>query len=130
MSEEKRKVIGVLKSLIEFLEDEPGESPHPSPAATPSPKGEGFGTDSQGAGAEEARIMTQDEIIGWNGYIWIEFKGMKAMKAVLIEYGMHREPYEGDHPTKDLAWETYQVTWRAWTGQPTEKQRKVEAWKK
>ena len=36
MSEEKRKVIGVLKSLIEFLEEEPGESPHPSPAATPS----------------------------------------------------------------------------------------------
>lgn len=26
MSEEKRKVIGVLKSLIEFLEDEPGET--------------------------------------------------------------------------------------------------------
>ena len=121
MTEEKIKVIGVLKSLIEFLEDDEEDSSLPLRGAQ---------NDSQGAGMTEPRIMTKDEIIGWKGYIWIEFKGMKVMKAVLIEYGMHREPYEGDHPTKDLAWETYQKTWRAWTGQPTEKQRKAEAWEK
>lgn len=126
MSEEKRKVIGVLKSLIEFLEDEPGETGLSTPLRSRSAPVEMTG---DGAGLKEPRIMTKDEIIDWDGYIWFEFRGMRAMKVVLIEYGMHREPFEGDHPTKDLAWETYQERWRAWTAMPTDEQRKAEAWK-
>lgn len=119
MTEEKQKVIGVLKSLIEFLEDDGGDSSLPLRGAQ---------KDSQAAGAEEARIMTQDEIIGWDGYIWFEFSGMRAMKVVLIDHGMVREPFRGDYPTKELSWGNYQEKWRAWTGLPTEEQRKAEAW--
>ena len=126
MTEEKQKVIGVLKSLIEFLEDEPGETGLSTPLRSRSAPVEMTG---DGAELKETRIMTKDEIIGWDGYIWFEFRGMRAMKVGLIEYGMHREPFEGDHPSKDLAWETYQERWRGWTGQPTEEQRKAEAWK-
>ena len=43
MSEEKRKVIGVMKSLIEFLEDDGGDSSLPLRGAQ---------NDSQGAGAK------------------------------------------------------------------------------
>lgn len=126
MSEEKRKVIGVLKSLIEFLEDEPGETGLSTPLRSRSAPVEMTG---DGAGMTEPRIMTKDEIIGWDGYIWFEFKGMKAMKTVLIDHGMAREPFRGDYPTKGLTWETNQETWRAWTGRPTDAQRKAEAWK-
>ncbi len=126
MTEEKQKVIGVLKSLIEFLEEEPGETGLSTPLRSRSAPVEMTG---DGAGLKEPRIMTRDEIIGWDGYIWLEFEGMKAMKAVLIDHGMRREPYERDVPTKYLAWKIYQKTWRAWTGQPTDEQRKAEAWK-
>lgn len=125
MTEEKQKVIGVLKSLIEFLEDEPGETGLSTPLRSRSAPVE---MTDDGAGLKEPRIMTKDEIIGWDGYIWLEFKGMKAMKAVLIDHGMVREPFKGDYPTKALTWETCQETWRAWTDMPTDEQRKAEAW--
>lgn len=77
---------------------------------------------------QEPRVMTKEEIIGWDGYIWFEFNGMKAMKTVLINYGMVREPFVGDCPTKNLSWGTYQETWRAWTARPTDEQRKAVEW--
>lgn len=78
--------------------------------------------------AQEPRVMTKEEIIGWDGYIWFEFNGMKAMKTVLIDHGMVREPFRGDYPTKELSWGTCQETWRAWTARPTEEQRKAVKW--
>ena len=77
---------------------------------------------------QEARVMTKEEIIGWDGYIWFEFNGMKAMKTVLIDHGMVREPFRGDYPTKELSWGTCQETWRAWTAMPTDEQRKATLW--
>ena len=77
---------------------------------------------------QEPRVMTKEEIIGWDGYIWFEYKGMRAMKTVLINYGMAREPFIGDYPTKELSWGTYHETWRAWTAQPTDEQRKAVKW--
>jgi hypothetical protein len=78
--------------------------------------------------AQEPRVMTKEEIIGWDGYIWFEFSGMRAMKVVLIDYGMVREPFRGDYPTKELSWETCQETWRAWTAMPTAEQREAAPW--
>ena len=78
--------------------------------------------------AQEPRMMTKEEIIGWDGYIWFEFNGMKAMKTVLIDHGMVREPFRGDYPTKELSWGTCQETWRAWTARPTDEQRKAVKW--
>ena len=78
--------------------------------------------------AQEPRVMTKEEIIGWDGYIWFEFNGMKAMKTVLIDHGMVREPFRGDYPTKELSWGTCQETWRAWTARPTDEQRKAVKW--
>lgn len=78
--------------------------------------------------AQEPRVMTKEEIIGWDGYIWFEFSGMRAMKAVLIDHGMEREPLRGDYPTKELSWGTFQETWRAWTAKPTKEQREEEPW--
>lgn len=78
--------------------------------------------------AQEPRVMTKEEIIGWEGYIWFEFNGMKAMKTVLIDHGMVREPFRGDYPTKELSWGTCQETWRAWTSRPTDEQRKAVKW--
>ena len=77
---------------------------------------------------QEPRAMTKEEIIGWDGYIWFEFNGMKAMKTVLIDHGMVREPFRGDYPTKELSWGTCQETWRAWTAMPTAEQRKATPW--
>lgn len=77
---------------------------------------------------QEPRVMTKEEIIGWDGYIWLEFNGMKAMKTVLIDHGMTREPFRGDYPTKELSWGIFQETWRAWTAKPTKEQREKEPW--
>ncbi len=78
--------------------------------------------------AQEPRVMTKEEIIGWDGYIWFEYRGMRAMEALLIDHGMLREPGEVDFPTKDLAWENYQKTWRCWTARPTDEQREAVKW--
>ena len=80
--------------------------------------------------AQEPRVMTKEEIIGWDGYIWFEFNGMKAMKTVLIDHGMVREPFRGDYPTKELSWGICQETWRAWTARPTNEQREATQWAK
>lgn len=78
--------------------------------------------------AQEPSVMTKEEIIGCDGYIWFEFRGMRAMKVVLIDHGMAREPFRGDHPTKELSWRTCQETWRAWTAMPTDEQREAVKW--
>lgn len=78
--------------------------------------------------AQEPRVMTKEEIIGWDGYIWFEFNGMKAMRTVLIDHGMKREPFMGDCPTKELSWGTYQETWRCWASKPTDEQREATPW--
>ena len=78
--------------------------------------------------AQEARVLTRDEIINANGYIWEEYSGMWAMTAVLIEYGMERIPYKGDYSTLELDWRSYGVTWRCWNVCPTEEQREAAAW--
>lgn len=78
--------------------------------------------------AQEPKVMTKEEIIGWDGYIWFEFRGMRAMKVVLIDHGMVREPFRGDYPTKELSWGICQETWRAWTAMPTKEQREAVMW--
>ena len=78
--------------------------------------------------AQEARLLTKEEIISWEGYIWKEFKGMAAMKALLIDHGMEREPYMGDFPTNSYLWDNYNQYWRCWSTQPTKEQRKAVKW--
>lgn len=78
--------------------------------------------------AQNARILTRDEIIGWDGYIWKEYRDMKAMTAILINHQMERVPYHGDYPTKGLDWDWYGSQWRCWSAQPTDEQRKAAEW--
>ncbi len=78
--------------------------------------------------AQEARLLTKEEIISWEGYIWKEFKGKTAMKALLIDHGMEREPYIGNFPTNSYLWDNYNQYWRCWSTQPTKEQREAVKW--
>jgi hypothetical protein len=62
------------------------------------------------------------------GYVWREYKGMRAMTAVLIEYGLERVPYARDFPVTQYNWPDYGKTWRCWTQQPTKEQREAVPW--
>lgn len=77
---------------------------------------------------QTARVMTLEEIKNANGYIWKEYKGMHAMSAVLIEYGMERVPFDRDYPTNEYNWPFYGKEWRCWTQRPTDEQRKAVKW--
>lgn len=77
---------------------------------------------------QNPHVMAKDEIIHHNGYIWKEFKGIRAMTVVLIQHGMERIPYKGDYPTKELNWSAYGESWRCWNNEPTEELRKAVAW--
>ncbi len=62
------------------------------------------------------------------GYVWREYKGMRAMTAVLIEYGFERVPYTRDFPVAQYNWPEYGKSWRCWSAQPTDEQRKAVKW--
>ncbi len=77
---------------------------------------------------QEARILTQDEIIDYNGYIWKEYKETSIMTVSEIKIGIERVPYNGNCEVKEMNWATYKKLWRCWTEKPTEEQRKAVKW--
>lgn len=78
--------------------------------------------------ADAPRVLTQDEIIGWSGYVWKEYRGMRVMSVALIQYGMERMPYAGDFPTKRMNWTAYGEDWRCWSKEPSDQGREAEPW--
>ena len=82
-----------------------------------------------GSEAEKPRLMTRDEIIHASGYIWKEFKGIRPMAAVLIEFGFERSPFVSDIAVENLNFRTYGEFWRCWTACPSEEQRDEAAWR-
>lgn len=77
---------------------------------------------------QEARLLTQHEIIGYNGYIWKEYKEVSTMAVSEIKMGLERIPYDGEYKVKNMNWATYKKLWRCWTAKPTEEQRQAVKW--
>jgi len=117
-------------SLIEALEYCKKKRPSNKSCAGCPYAGFGCGIDAaiEKLKAQTPRVMTKDQIITFNGYVWKEYAGIRAMVAVLIQFGMERIPFEDDYPTSKLNWNGYGKTWRCWSSQPTEEQRKAAAW--
>ena len=77
--------------------------------------------------AQEARVLTKDEIIGWNGYVYGEYR-QGVMDVALIVMGIENNRHKGTWATKKLNWDEYGKSWRYWSAMPTYEQRKVVKW--
>lgn len=77
---------------------------------------------------QEAKLMTREEIINWDGYIWKEYKDISTMTVSEIKHEIEIVPYQGQSDTKNFSWNTYGKEWRCWSKCPTEEQRKEKRW--
>ena len=77
---------------------------------------------------QEARVLTKDEIIYWEGYVWGDYKKGKEMDVMYIHRGIEMSRQKGPWATKKLNWDEYGKTWRYWSVQPTDEQRKAVKW--
>lgn len=77
--------------------------------------------------AQEPRVLTPDEIIGWDGYIYGEYR-QGVMDVALIVKGIENNRHKGTWATKQLNWEEYGKSWRYWSAMPTNEQRKAVKW--
>lgn len=68
--------------------------------------------------AKQPRLLTKQEVIANIGHVWIEFRRYKEL----------RERDDIKHLTKSKAIDNYGITWRCWTQQPSEKERKEAHW--
>lgn len=76
---------------------------------------------------QEPRVLTPDEIIGWDGYVYGEYRH-GVMDVALIVMGIENNRHKGTWATKNLNWDEYGKLWRYWSAMPTNEQRKAVEW--
>lgn len=85
--------------------------------------------------AQEARVLTLEELPGHDGAVFVEYSPAHLNKDgewmfvdFVPTYVKDRSVYLYTRRGQMVSYKQYGVTWRAWTGRPTEEQMEAEAW--
>lgn len=86
-------------------------------------------------GDQAPRVLTLEELPGHDGAAWVEYSPAHLAKAgewmfvdFVPTYMQNRSVYLYTRRGQMVSYAQYGVTWRAWTGRPSEEQRETEKW--